>query len=204
MKTIHAVLLVALAIIILGLGVWLGLHAGRKPAQLTEAVVLEKVRQIAKLATIEYYIADIVTFEEQSPWPIFGRDKKALVIARGKVLAGFDLKKPIACRMSSTDTNSTVEIHLPRPEIIAVDPSYQYYDLQNLTKEQNEWLLVKAKRTMVAAARKAGVFEDAERSLALFLSGLFPNVRFSIIFGDKPYTGPSSIGEWNPEMNAWK
>jgi hypothetical protein len=128
------------------------------------------------------------------------KDKKAIVIARGKVLAGFDLKKPISCRMQSAGTNIIVEIHLPRPEIIAVDPSYQYYDLQNLTKEQNEWLLTKAKRTMIAATQTAGVFEDAEYSLALFLSGLFPSVHFSLTFGDTPYKGPMSLGEWNPEM----
>ena len=46
---------------------------------------------------------------------------------------------------------------------------------------------------MVAAAQKAGVFEDAERSLALFLSGLFPTVRLSITFGETPYAGPPSL-----------
>ena len=200
MKTTHLVILVIVAVAILGLGIWIGRHAVKKPAELTESVILEKVRRIAKLATIEHYIADIVTFEEPSPWPIFVKDKKALVIARGKVLAGFDLKKPISCRMQSTGTNVIVEIHLPKPEIIAVDPSYQYYDLQNLTKEQNEWLLAKAKRTMIAAAQAAGVFEDAEQSLALFLSSLFPAVHFSITFGDAPYKGPASLGEWSPEM----
>jgi hypothetical protein len=195
MKTTHALLLIVVASAIMGLGIWVGRHAGKTPAELTESVVVEKVRQIAKLATIEHYIADIVTFDEPSPWPIFGQDAKALVIARGKVLAGFDLKKPISCRMQFSGTNTTVELRLPKPEIIAVDPTYQYYDLKNLTKEQNEWLLLKAKRTMVSAARKAGVFEDAERSLALFLSGLFPSVRFRITFGDTPYTGPSSLEE---------
>jgi hypothetical protein len=189
-------------LVLLGFGFWIGRHTGAKSAQITETVVIEKVRQIAKIATIEHHIADIVTFEEQSPWPIFGKDKKALVIARGKVLAGFDLKKPITCRVQSTGTNTTVELRLPKPEIMAVDPSYEYYDLQNLTKDQNQWLLGKAKRTMVVAAQKAGIFEDAERSLALFLGGLFPTVRFSITFGEIPYTGPSSLGEWNPEMGG--
>lgn len=190
---------VVLASAIMGLGVWIGQHTGKSRADITEAIVVEKVRQIAKLATIQHYIADIITFEQPSPWPIFGQDKKALVIARGNVLAGFDLKKPFSCQMQRTGTNITVELRLPAPEIIAVDPSYQYYDLQNLTKEQNEWLLGRARRTMIAAAQKAGVFEDAQRSLALFLSGLFPGVRFSLTFGNTAYAGPMSLGEWRPE-----
>jgi hypothetical protein len=190
MKTLRIALMAFVVAFLVAVGVWIGVHAGRKPADLTESVVVERVRQIAKLATIEHYIADIVTFEEPSPWPIFGRDRKAIVIARGKVLAGFDLKKPISCRIVAAGTNRVVELDLPAPEIIALGPSYQYYDLQNLTKEQNEWLLAKAKSTIRSASRKAGVLDDAERSLALFLSGLFPSVRFSLTFGDTPYSGP--------------
>ncbi len=202
MKTIYVALLGLAAAALLGLGVWIGLRAGRKPAELTETVVIEKVRQIAKLATVEHQIAEIVTFEEESPWPIFGRDKKALVVARGKVLAGFDLKKPISCRMTASGRERSVEIHMPAPEIIAVDPSYQFYDDRNLTKEQREWLLATCKRTIASAARKAGMFEDAERSLALFLSTVFPDVRFSLTFGDRPYKGPTLPEAWNPEMRS--
>lgn len=198
MKISHILTATIAMAAILSLGIWVGRQAGRQPAELTESVVLAQVRQIAKLATIEHYITDIVTFEEPSPWPIFGKDRKALVIARGKVLAGFDLEKPISCRIQSPGTNTLVALRLPAPEIIAVDPTYQYYDLQNLTKDQNQWLLGRAKRTLVTAAQKAGVFEDAERSLALLLSKLFPTVRFTLTFGDKPYAGPSSLTEWDP------
>lgn len=191
--------LMFVAAAILGIGFLTGRQTSKKPVELTESVILEQVQQVAKLATAEHYISEVVKFDEASPWPaIFGKDKKALIIARGKVFAGFDMRQPVSCRIHSAGTNVIIEITLPEPRILAVEPTYEIYQFENLTTDQHEWLLGRAKRLMAAAAVKAGAFENAERSLALFLSGLFPTVNFSLTFGDKIYKGPSSIEEWAP------
>lgn len=199
MKTVRLVVIAVLALTLIGLGFWGGCHLARKPSTLTESTLIETVRQVAKLVTIEHHMADIVTFEEESPWPIFGRDRKGVIIARGKVLAGFDLKKPIACRIAASESPPAVDVRLPAPEIIAVDATYHYYDVQNLTREQHEWLLTRAQWTLRTSARKAGVLRDAERSLAQLLAGLFPNVRFALTFGDRPYTDSPAPPDAGPE-----
>lgn len=150
---------------------------------LVEHVVVEKIQKAAKLVTIEHFIADIVDFKEDEPF--YKKDKKALIIAKGKVSAGFDLNKGIAVSVASAE--KMISIRLPEPQILSVDCTYKFYDKQgDITIDDDNYLLTRAKSTIQGAALKAGILLQARESITGQLGLYFENYKISITFGDVP------------------
>lgn len=91
------------------------------------AVLLEQVRNVAKLTTVEGQYSEVYNYSEYQGYFSFFWDKKVLVRVRATVAAGYDfeqlhievdsLKKVI--RMSA----------LPEPQILSIDHTLDYYDI---------------------------------------------------------------------------
>lgn len=118
----------------------------KKPPIISHDTALERVREVAKIVSVEYYMADLVSYKNSRMWPF--SDQKILVIAKAKILAGFDLAKGVTVTIQSpslqnpSSSNQTLQenhtpsnsksqliITLPPPEIIAIQPDYKYYDI---------------------------------------------------------------------------
>jgi hypothetical protein len=150
---------------------------------LVEHVVVEKIQRAAKLVTIEHFIADVVDFKEDEPF--YKKDKKALIIAKGKVSAGFDLNRGIAVSVASPE--KLISIRLPEPQILSVDCTYKFYDKQgDITIDDDNYLLTRSKSTLQGAALKAGILQQAKESIKNQLGLYFENYKVSITFGDIP------------------
>src|ERR1017187_1272531 len=76
-------------------GFFLGRWATRREA-VSSAPVVQAVRRIARLATIEMEIADVVRYEEVKTVLVFDIPKNATLRLRGKVMGGFDLSRGLA------------------------------------------------------------------------------------------------------------
>ncbi len=60
---------------------------GRNETRITQDVVVEQVRAVAKLVSSEATVRDVVTYE--NTW--YGSTKRSLVVVTGRLLAGIDL-----------------------------------------------------------------------------------------------------------------
>ncbi len=153
-----------------------GLYARRpraapKPPELSETLVLERIRRVAKLATIEYGMADIISFNQEMPW--YAPDKQVVVIADGVVLAGVDLQDGTTCRVTGSGTNRTVALSLPAAKILSVDVNFRYFlDKGGLTPEDRTWILTRGKRAIREKAVRTGVLKKAEQNAASVLASL--------------------------------
>ena len=99
-------------------------------------VLLEKVKTVAKLVSVEGYFSEIYTYKndwEPIPNPIFSPtfSKKAITVVKAKVSIGYDLEK----MTFETDlANKVLRIsNIPEPEIISMDHDLEYYDMQEST-----------------------------------------------------------------------
>jgi len=150
--------------------------------KIREDLVIDQVRQIAKFVSVEYHMADIIEYSEEQYLPFF--DKKMLIIAKARVLAGFDFDKGISVTVEEREgQKQAVHIILPRPEIISVEPEYRYYDIQGrIPPEDHTQILARAKATLRGAAVRAGILDRAKESVQMRLPYLFPTSEVYITF----------------------
>jgi hypothetical protein len=84
---------------------------------LSSPSVVEKVRQLSRLETVDYSLDKIVSGERGNPYiPDFLIGDKLLLIAHGEVIAGVDLSqlKP----GDVTVSGNSVRVQLPQPQIL--------------------------------------------------------------------------------------
>jgi len=96
---------------------------GKKPLVIDDTpVVVQEIRAIAQLLTQSYY-SEWVYDSGEITTPPFQRDKRLILIAKGEVVAGFDLSK--FDEKSIERSAGKVRIHLPPPRIldVIVNPS---------------------------------------------------------------------------------
>jgi len=153
--------------------------------EIQEDLVIDQIRQISKFVSVEYHMADIIEYTEDQYLPFF--DKKMLIIAKARVLAGFDFDKGISVTVEEREgKKQAVHIILPRPEIISVEPEYRYYDIQGrIPAEDHTLILAGAKITLRQAALRAGILDKARESVQTRLPCLFPSSEVYITFSNE-------------------
>jgi hypothetical protein len=79
--------------------------------------VVEKIRQLSRLETVDYSIDKIVEGDRQNPYlPDFLVGDKLLLISHGEVIAGMDLSQ-----LGTSDVSvhgDTVRVKLPEPQVL--------------------------------------------------------------------------------------
>ena len=96
-----------------------GLMTGRSTRTDTSSpAVVEKIRQLSRLETVNYSIDKIVEGNREYPYlPNFLAGDKLLLVARGEVIAGVDLSQLKASDVSVQ--GESVEVQLPDPQILS-------------------------------------------------------------------------------------
>jgi hypothetical protein len=94
-------------------------------------VLLQKIRNVSKMITVEGDFSEIMHFEDVKDvfLSLVTSRKKAIVLANAKVLIGFDMKK---IKLSSNPEKKKLILeHFPSPEIVSIETDIQYYDVSN-------------------------------------------------------------------------
>lgn len=157
------------AIVLFTLGFFAGRAAPRGPGS---APVLTAVRKIARLATVQMEISDVLRVEEVKTILVFDIPKNATLRLRGRVLGGFDLDKGFD--VSADEARKAVRVRLPAPQILSVDDRLEWFDetsgfLNPITPADRTRWTTWARASLAKSAKDAGLFEAAGRHAA----GLF-------------------------------
>ena len=94
-------------------------------------VLLEKMRAVCKLISVEGDFAEIYRYENRRGHfgNLFSSKKKALVVINAKAHIGYDFKK---LRISADPHKKTVYLRdFPQPEILSIEPELEFYDIRN-------------------------------------------------------------------------
>lgn len=123
--------LILILIILLAIGIawYSGFKASffEKKSTLTQEVVLEQIKNVVKLGTVEGYFSEIYNYKEHYGPDMSFFTKKALIRVKAKILAGFDLEK---INVKVDETTKTVKIeNLPEPQILSIEHDLDYYDI---------------------------------------------------------------------------
>ena len=138
------------------------LTAGR--TSVSQAVVVEQTRAVARLVTTETAVRDVVTYENRR----LGSTKRSLVVVTGKVLAGFDLDR--GTEVTVDHTSRRIRITLPPPAVLGVEIT----ELRTYDEESGLWnpfrpsdrdrIFALARRQLVEAAGEIELARHAEES----------------------------------------
>ena len=124
------------------LGIIVGLAAGiavtmiyyknrsEKQLKSQSVLLLEKIKQVCKLITVEGEFSEIFTHRDEKNlfFKLFQTEKKALLIVKANVMIGFDLTK-INIEINTSKKQVTLS-QFPEPEILSIDNDLEYYDIQ--------------------------------------------------------------------------
>jgi Protein of unknown function (DUF4230) len=133
----------------------------RETRRADAAPVVNAIRKIAHLATVEAQISDVLRFEELKSFLIFDFPKSATIRMRGKAIAGFDLESR-DFRVRTDEANRRLEIDLPPPRILAIDPRLEWFDEDSglfnpiTPQDRTRWMLW-ARGQLARAAKQSGI-----------------------------------------------
>jgi uncharacterized protein DUF4230 len=187
------------ALLLFAVAVLVGRGVSRGPGRLqrlasgettvSQAVVVEQTRAVARLVTSETVLRDVVTYENRR----LGSTKRSLVVATGKVLTGFDLDRGL--EVTVDHPSRRIRITLPPPSVQAVEiTELKTYDEQRglwnpFTPSDRDTIFALARRQLVATAGEVALARHAEESARRLLEatvradGYTTEVRFA---GERP------------------
>ena len=131
-------------------------------------VLLEKIRSVCKLISIEGDFAEIYKYENTKErfLSLISSKKKALVVINAKAQIGYDLKNLLM--HADVDKKKIILKNFPEPEVLSIQPELEFYDIQNgffnPFKPDDLTLLNKeAKKHIREKIPESGLMETARR-----------------------------------------
>ncbi|MFN4145195.1 MAG: DUF4230 domain-containing protein [Runella sp.] len=118
----------------------------------SSTILLERIEKVFKVVMAEGYFTEIFDYKDDKKyWYLFNNSKKALIIAKAKVLVGFDFSK-MRFRLNEKSQQMIVEF-FPEPQVLSIDTDYKFYDIENglfnrFNQEDYTALLSDAKQAM--------------------------------------------------------
>lgn len=186
-----ASLLFFIITLLLGGGVGYGLFyfSNLKNAQLNHStqsatILLDRIEKVFKVVMAEGYFTEIFDYKDNKKvLYLFKNSKKALVIAKAKVLVGFDFGK-MRFHLDET-THKMVIDFFPEPEVLSIDTDYKFYDIENgiwnrFSHEDYTNLLVDAKQAMNEKALSGDLPRIANNQIQFMMYQLAASMSWSI------------------------
>ncbi len=165
---IKRILYIAGLLLVFGLGVFLTRYyftfkVEQKVEQKAD-VLLEKVKTVAKLVTVEGYFSEVYNYKDYwgYDWGIFR--KKALMRVKARVSVGYDLGKMKIEAVA--EERKLFLTNIPEAEVISIEHDIDYYDLQqgafnSFSEEDYNKLHKDAKSYILAKVDESDLFEQA-------------------------------------------
>ncbi|EKF54842.1 hypothetical protein I215_10405 [Galbibacter marinus] len=131
-------------------------------------ILLEKIRNVYKLITVEGEFAEIYQYENvrEHFLKLISSKKKALLVINAKVNVGFDLKK-IEMK-ADPKAKKIILTNFPLPEVLSIEPDVKYYDIKEglfnrfKTKDLST-LNQEAKEHILAKIPDSGLLDTARK-----------------------------------------
>ncbi len=131
--------------------------------------VVMAVRKIARLATVQMEISDVLRVEEAKTFLLFDVPKNATLRLRGRVLGGFDLDKGFD--VTADEARKVVRVRLPAAQVLSVDDRIEWFDetsgfLNPITPQDRTRWTTWARAALARNATDAGLADAAARHAA--------------------------------------
>jgi len=131
-------------------------------------VLLDKVKSVCKLISVEGDFAEIYKYENTKErfMSLVSSTKKALIVINAKVHIGYDLKKVVI--KTDAKNKKIILTSFPEPEILSIAPDLKFYDIKiglfnSFSPNDLTLLNQEAKEHIVEKVPESGLFDTAKR-----------------------------------------
>jgi len=179
--------LIALLLLILVAGVGLVRGAGSfsllpkaEPPRVTHDLVVQQLRDVAKLVSTEMTVRDVVVYDGSR----YGFTKRALLVVTGKVLAGIDLGSNSDVRIDNEARKVTIILPPARVlgvEVIDVRTYGERAGLFNpFQPEDRDAIQRQVRHQLYTAGEQSGLLVHADSSARRMLEGLLSRDGYTV------------------------
>jgi hypothetical protein len=191
---------VALIVMIFGTGALVAYRAGRE-AHAEEMQILQGVRRVCKLATVEVSLADYAkkTVPKSVDLP-FTKEPEAYLFYEGIVSAGFDIcDAPAGIVVNHAERQ--VRITLPPPHILSID--IQRFETINESsgflnaispEDRNRWY-TEARAALERGALAQGALDRAQIHAEELFEAFVARHGYTLVIGSGPARRPGALHE---------
>jgi hypothetical protein len=104
---------------------------GKEITKHQSTVLLEKIKSVCKLISVEGEFAEIYTYENTKDrfLSMISSKKKALIVINARAHIGYDLKK--ISMKADIDKKKVTLTNFPQPEILSIEPELEFYHIKN-------------------------------------------------------------------------
>ena len=137
-------------------------------------ILLDRIEKVFKVVMAEGYFTEILSYQDDKKFLYFINDpKKALIIAKAKVLVGFDFAK-IRFRQPELGEKKLIIESFPEPQVLSIDTDYKFYDidpgyLNHFRSEDYTRLLDESKQTMLDRAMESDLPRIANNQIQFMM-----------------------------------
>ncbi|WP_298545516.1 DUF4230 domain-containing protein [uncultured Aquimarina sp.] len=147
----------------------------RASIQSQSTILMEKIRSVCKLVTVEGDFAEIYHYEsvKEKFFKTIRGKKKALILIDAKAHVGFDLSK---IKLDSDTKNKRIVLtQFPKPKLLTIETDFKYYDkkegwLNPMTSNDLTDINQEAKQFIIDKIPESGLIESAGRELLTVIS----------------------------------
>lgn len=163
-----------------------GALLGRNETKITNDVVVQQIRAVAKLVSSEATARDVIVYE--NTW--YGSTKRSLVVVTGRLLAGIDLRDNPD--VSIDHANKRITIRLPSAKLIAVEiRDMRTYDEKGglwnpFTPEDREAIQRQARTQLTAAGNQMEIIRRANESAVELIKVLLARDGYTVDAAIRP------------------
>jgi len=156
------------------------LLGGRGGTTITNDVVVEQVKAVAKLVSSEATVRDVVSYE--NTW--YGSTKRSLVVVTGRLLAGIDLRDNPDVAIDHS--NRVIHIRIPPAKLIAVEIRDMHtYDERGglwnpFTRDDRDAIQRQARTQLLAAGSQLELLRHANESAVEMLRMLLAKDGYTV------------------------
>ncbi len=100
----------------------------KSSVQTQSTVLMEKIKSVCKLVTVEGDFAEIYHYEsvKEKFFKLLSGTKKALIVIDAKAYVGFDLSQ--VHLQNDTKSKRIILTHFPQPKLLTIETDFKYYD----------------------------------------------------------------------------
>lgn len=143
------------------------LQQSKEKINVQSVVLMEKIRKVCKLITVEGEFSEIYHYENvrERFLNMVSSKKKAIILINAKAHVGYDLSK---VKMEAVNDKKTIKLTaFPQPEVLSIDTDFKYYDKKDglFNKFDNADLTelnVKAKEHILDKVPESGLLDTAK------------------------------------------
>lgn len=137
------------------------------PPDVKADVLLERVRPVLKLTTVEGDLVELFSHRDNSDWALaipYLTEKRALLRVKARVSVGYDLN---GMRITTDEARRTITLEAPpEPMVLGVEHDVDWYDLDqglfnSFTPEELTMISAQAKQRMLDRLPQSDLYAQA-------------------------------------------